>query len=285
MYCPKCGHENVPDARFCAICGSPLATQAGPPDARPSPPSEQRVGLIPHRDLGELIGETFSVYREHFWPFVLIALVPQVPSIVSAVIPGLGSTFFDVIFVLLGFLLSILAGGAAAWAVAQQYVAPKVDVGECFTRAWNRVLSLIIAFVLVGLALLGSAILSLVIIGIPLFFYLVVIWFFTTEAIMIEGRGPIAALGRSRELVRGSWWRVFGIDVVYVLILLGIFIAAGVAVGIAFVFGSVAGNLVFAVVSVLVTPIFFIGKTLLYFDLRVRKEGYTLDVMASEIGP
>ena len=35
----------------------------------------------------------------------------------------------------------------------------------------------------------------------------------------------------------------------------------------------------------LVIPACFIGATLVYFDLRVRKEGYTLERLEAEIGP
>lgn len=30
MYCPTCGHQNEPDAKFCASCGKPIATAGQP---------------------------------------------------------------------------------------------------------------------------------------------------------------------------------------------------------------------------------------------------------------
>src|SRR5262249_60338781 len=43
-------------------------------------------------------------------------------------------------------------------------------------------------------------------------------------AVILEGAGPIAALRRSWQLVRGSWWRVFGISLLALLdvILIGL---------------------------------------------------------------
>ncbi|MFE4216343.1 hypothetical protein [Streptomyces sp. NPDC056844] len=37
-------------------------------------------------------------------------------------------------------------------------------------------------------------------------------------AVVFEGRGPVAALRRSAELVRGDWWRIFGITLLAALI-------------------------------------------------------------------
>ena len=41
--------------------------------------------------------------------------------------------------------------------------------------------------------------------------WLAVVLYFASQAVVAEGRPPIEALRRSRELVRGQWWRVFGI--------------------------------------------------------------------------
>ena len=198
---PACGHENVHGARFCASCGTALAADPESQAAGPPAVPETRLGALPPRDLGSLLSETFAMYRANFWPFLIIALAPQVPSLITEIVPGLDSGLFQVLFGLASLVLAFLAGAATVWAVGQQYVDRNVDVAECYRRAWYRVLSLVTAFVLVLLALLGSGILSLIIIGIPLFFYLVVIWFYATEAIMIEGKGPISALAARPRII------------------------------------------------------------------------------------
>ena len=47
--------------------------------------------------------------------------------------------------------------------------------------------------------------------------------------------------------------------------------------------GYAPGQAVSTIWSTLLTPILHIGATLVYFDLRVRKEGYTLETMAAEV--
>ena len=235
---------------------------------------------IPIRDLGGLISETFGMYRRSFWPFVLIALVPQVPFFLSGFTPLL----LTVLLVLVGIVLSFLQIGAFVCRVVGEIVSERVDVVECYRAAWRRALSLVGTFILITLALLVPMILSLVIVGLPLLFYLVIIWFFAGEAIMVEGKGPIPALGRSRELVRGTWWRVFGIAVVFGLMSLGLLIAGAIPAVIIGFFSPLDASVLLTVVSVLVVPVFAIGRTLLYLDLRVRKEGYTRDALASDVG-
>ena len=198
MTCPTCGHENQPDAHFCASCGSPLEVTcpscgranprgtrycascglqltdaAGVVEGHPPEPPES-PDRIPPRDVGELIGETFRVYRQSFWPFVLIALIPQAPSVAS-VLAGLDSVPFILVLGLVGVFLSILAGGASVSAVVDQHLGRPIDVWGCYKRAWNRVLSLVVVFLVVSLALAGSGLLMIIIVGIPLFFWLLVV--------------------------------------------------------------------------------------------------------------
>ncbi len=276
MTCQNCGHENSSEARFCASCGNPLTSNVVQPDLQQT---ERVSGDLEPRDLGDLISETYNVYARDFWPFLVIASVPQIPLFIASVSPDSGA----VLFFLLGLLLIPLSVGATIYAVVQQRLSKMINVGECFRYSLQMVVMLILAFILVVLALIGSAILMLILIGIPLYFYLLVIWFFASHVIIIEGRGPISALGRSNDLVKGSWWRVFGIGVVFTLIMIGLFLVALIPFGILTIFAPVLGSVFFAVISAVLFPITYIGGTLVYIDLRVRKEDYNLDMMASEI--
>lgn len=282
MTCATCGQRNVEDARFCSQCGSRLDSRAEAGSYRPLDirQAERPPGSLPSRDLGGLVSETFAIYGRNFWQFVLIAFIAEIPGLAAAVMPW----FLSWMLSLLGIILAFVAGPAMIHAVVQQYIGDRqIDVRECYSRALSRVIVILAAIIMIGLALTVTGLLSLILIGIPLFFYLLVSWFFAPQAIMVENQGPIAALSRSRALVRGSWWRVFGIGIVFWLLVVALFIPGIIAGIILGLINETLGSLVFTLSSVVVFPIFNISATLVYIDLRVRKEGYDLEAMAAEV--
>ena len=110
-------------------------------------------------------------------------------------------------------------------------------------------------------------------------------------ALLSEGIGPVAALGRSFRLVKGRWWPTFGALVVMNLL---VGVISGIITGLltATLIASTASEATAAVISTiantlsaLVTlPISAAVLTVLYFDLRVRKEGYDLQLLARGVG-
>ena len=264
--CSNCGHDNPAEARFCASCGAQLAAL-----------TEYGTHRLVAKGLRELVGETLAVYQKGFRPFVLIAFLAQIPTVLSLAISATAVLW---VLAVVGLLLGILAQGAMIHAVIQHYLGRELDVAACYGRAWQKAGRLIIGALLFGGVLIIAALFSLFLIGIPVFFYMLVIWFFFSEAIMVEGKDPLQALGRSRELVAGSWWRVFA----FVLIFLGIFIVIGVGQLVLAPISTTLADFFSTAAGIVVAPIASIGATLVYFDLRARKEGYSLERLASEVG-
>ncbi len=275
-FCPNCGQPVSIEASFCRSCGSTLADQ---PEVQSETDAVDDAERIPERDLGQLVSETFTLYRNHLWPFVIIAMAPQLVSMVASFTPLALSMALTVV----ALVVSILANGASIHAVAQAMSTSKVDVELCFKQAILKSANLIVGLIIVMAALVGAAILIIIVVGIPLLFYLLVIWIFLAQAVMLEGDTPISALGRSRFLVRGNWWRVFGIGIVYALIAIGIAIPIGIVVGILTLFSSPAALLIGPVLFAFIFPVPYIGLTLLYMDIRVRNEGYTLRTLADQL--
>lgn len=121
---------------------------------------------------------------------------------------------------------------------------------------------------------------------------------FAAPALLLEGIGIGAALARSWRLVSGSWWRVLGILLLTSLIasfasgllqapfsVVGIFLSAGLSATAGGADGSVTAGLVTSTVvtnlglivgTTVVAPFSAAVTSLLYIDLRMRREG--LDV-------
>jgi hypothetical protein len=94
--------------------------------------------------------------------------------------------------------------------------------------------------------------------------YLLTIWAVVVPAIVIDGHGIGYAFGRSRKLVRGSRWRVFGVIVVLIFIQLSVGFSLQAIAG-----DSFAGYaIVDLIVNVLIVPLNAIGVTVLYAELR-----------------
>ncbi len=287
-------------------------TDSGQENASASPEDGEAsaYGGLPPRTVGDILNATFALYMSAPWAFVGfvgIALVPQIPSTLAALTPAPVSW----VLTLLGVFLSILATGALVYATVRHLLGREWDILSSYTRALERVVSLVVAFVVYVLVLIspliiasilgifiessidqnvllaivvGGAILLLVLSGIPWLFFILVAWYFQTEAIMIEGRRNLDALSRSYQLVKGSWWRVFGIGALFVMVMIGFFVVAAIPVVIVSIASQSVGTVLFGVATVLITPFMVIGGTLLYLDLRVRKESYTLDRLAAELG-
>ena len=277
MTCSVCGGDNPPDALFCRQCGRPLARSIEPSAYRPF---EHQTAELAPRDVGQLVSETINIYRRDFRAFLLIVSVPQVPLLLSVVTPF----WLSVLLSLVGAAIYFLANGAIIHAVSQRYLVREIDVGACVQRVLEKPATILITYILISLALIGAGILAAFIIGIPIFFYLLVSWFFAGQAIMIDHKGPTDALERSRALVIGTWWRVFGIVVVFVLVILAAVVAASLVIASVSIGNSSLVTVLEAVTGALIFPILPIGATLVYLDLRVRKENYTLDAFRADVG-
>lgn len=121
---------------------------------------------------------------------------------------------------------------------------------------------------------------------------LAVVMAFANHAIVIEGRGGgIDALKRAYELGRSRFWPLMGIGIVFYL--LAYFLQMMIVMP--FSFGAMIGAaltespalmgvqyIVQGLTSAVSLPFLLVSQTLVYFDTRIRREGYDLEVMAQQ---
>src|SRR6266498_1746520 len=181
---------------------------------------------------------------------------------------------------LLGLLITPFVGGAITQVVAASYLGRQLSAGDAIRTTGRRVW-----------ALLGAAIFVHVIeaVGFVLCVLpaLVVMTFLicTTPAVVIEWLGPVKSMRRSLALVRPRFWPVLGIAVVSGLLatfLKGVlstpFTLGAELVGFRWGFILLAiGSIVPALVA---SPFVSIVATLVYFDARIRHEGFDLQMIA-----
>jgi len=122
------------------------------------------------------------------------------------------------------------------------------------------------------------------------------VWFtvgsrLAVPTLMIEEIRGAKALRRSLQLCRGNWWSVFGTEILAWLlveifgIVLGIVtLVVGAASNDSTVAGAIAGFFIRTIDVIVVTPFTAAVLVILAIDLRVRKEGFDIELLASQMG-
>ena len=187
---------------------------------------------------------------------------------------------------LLSGLAFLIASAAVLRAVSVAYLGGAPQWRESLRAATGRLGSLLwLAFLMVvGLGLAMVAVFG------P-FIWLGVSWAVAFPVLIAEGQRGSRALGRSFRLVRGRWWPTFG--ALALAFMFQFFVGLVFGVPLAFVTGnwdggSAAALAVSTVVSVassvITTPFMAAVLVLIYFDLRVRKEGFDLQLLSQGVG-
>ncbi len=209
-----------------------------------------------------IIREAWELYKGHWKTFVPLALVVYV---IIGVISLLLTLALGVVGAVIGALLGIVGffwlQGALVEAVRDVRDGKRdLSIGETFSRVRPRLPAIIPAGLLAGIAI----VIGLILLIVPGLF-LLTIWALIIPAIVLEGKSAGESFSRSRELVRGNGWNVFGVIVITVLLT----IAANIVVGIAtFWLPDEVGSFVQSVLSnTVVAPFMAVALTLTYFAL------------------
>jgi hypothetical protein len=186
----------------------------------------------------------------------------------------------------IGVIAYLLVFGAIFRAVSQAYLGDSPDARASIAYAARRMHSLFWLSFLVVLGV-GVGFLLLLLPGI----YLLIAWSLAVPVLMVEGLRGTKAIGRSYDLVRKNWWRTFGTLLVG-FIFIGLFqfllgLVASAADGLAddsvylwaFVYDVISG-----LGTVITAPLQAAIITVIYYDLRVRKEGFDVALLSAGLG-
>jgi hypothetical protein len=218
--------------------------------------------------IGDILGDTWSMYAKHFTHFVPIAavffLILSAIALALALLLGwIGAvasflvTFIG-IFWLQGTLVEAIADVRDGRA--------DMSIGETYARARPYIFTMFGAGILAVIGIVIGLIL-LIVPGLILLTW----WSLIIPVIVLEKVGVMDSFGRSRELVRGNGWNVFGVIVI-----------TGILIGIAsnivrVIFVWLPGGLDYYVGNVvansLLAPVAAIAWTLMYYRLARKDVG------------
>jgi len=167
--------------------------------------------------IGDVLGEAWGLYKRFFWRFFLTAfvvyLILDLFSALANAAAGdsfLAGLFWSLIAAIVGIVGYFWVQGALV-EVVRDVRDGRADrtIGEIYQAVSPRLPALIVGGIL---AAIGIAI-GLVLLIVPGLF-LLTIWSMLVAVIVIEGKSAGEAFGRSREIVRGHGWEVFGLIIV-----------------------------------------------------------------------
>jgi len=207
----------------------------------------------------------------------------------------------------------MIAFGATTFAVSEIYVGRAVTITQVFGRMRGRIGVLIVLLLLIGIRLGAIAFAGLFVTGLsigigasgsPVLGGLLALLFGTAAiailvflslrygvavpALVIEGLSPTAAIRRSIELTDGRLGRVLLLVIcatliTYAAVVLfqGPFIAGALMAGLETTPGfwlNILGAVTGTIGTTLTTPFLIIGLALIYYDARIREEGFDLEL-------
>lgn len=270
--------------------------------------------------IAELFDRSFRLYRQNFGTFLGIVALTQLPlfafQLVLLMTQGATTadlaefsdllegpvSFLAIWHILVSTLFTQIGAAALTQAISDNYLGRKVSTLSAFRRIGRSWLTLIFALIVAGLVIGATAVPFILMLFIPcigqivgfagaiaVMFMGIVLTSLVTPVVVLEKKSAGKATRRAWELAKKRMGWILGY-----LFLLGLFSSLAID-GPTFLLQSLfdsfvgstnlmtqsivqqTGNLLF---SALFLPIELTAITLMYFDLRIRFEGFDLLVLA-----
>jgi hypothetical protein len=228
----------------------------------------------------ELVDAAFQVFRRDPVQFIVATAAVYVPWLVVRLVFDLGistdlPTGMRAIWAMLAALVVYALVGAVVTVLASDvYLERPADAARGLRVAFVRAVPLLVTGVITVLAIFVAALFFLL----PAL-YPVARFFAVRQAVVLEGAGSMAALERSSELSAGVKRHVLN------TLLLILLVTGAVSFGVGLLAGMIPSrvlmNVVVTAVHVVLYPFFGITETLLYYDIRIRKEGFDVEYLAA----
>jgi uncharacterized membrane protein len=219
-------------------------------------------------DTAESFDRIFGLYASQWMVLLGAALVVFIPiGVLSGIVASSGSVFLALVVVVIAAIGQALYTGAVVEAVDDMRDGRRdFSAIDLLRAAAPFTLPLIVSGLFYGLFVAVGLLLLIV----PGLIFLT--WFsLFAPAIVVERRGAFDSFTRSRDLVRGNGWRVFGVIVVAFLIQA---VVQNILNRIGINADSVVLRTILSIVGGVITaPIMGLAVSVVYFQLRDIKQG------------
>lgn len=253
--------------------------------------------------IGDILDATFRLFKARFMTFLLIGLVVFLPySLIVALLQGamlsqggaptvegggppqLNGASIGMAGGLIGTMLLFwlvvwpLCQAAMIQNISASYLGEELGAADSYKRALPRLIALLVANLLVTLVV-GFGFLLLIVPGV-----IFMLWFMlVVQVVVLEQVGPTEAMKRSRELMRGNLGKGFLLALIVGLLGMAFSGVIGALAGPIQTASPMIGLFIQNVAQALILPIQIAPFILLYYDLRIRKEGFDLEHLAASL--
>jgi hypothetical protein len=232
------------------------------------------------RSATELVDAAFQVYRRDPMQFLLVTAVTYVPWMVLRLVLGISldpdrMSVSSAAIISLGSLLAYgIVSGAVTRVAHDVYLSGTADATAALRDIILRLPTLLVATVAKLVAVVGAALFLILPALYPLAAY-----FAVAQAVVLERRGVADAMRRSSQLARDLKGHI--LKTILLLFIINVAVSIGTGLPVAMADNHVLDEVVSTTVAILVYPLFGITETLLYYDARIRKEGFDVELLAA----
>ena len=239
------------------------------------------------RSITDILDTSFHLFRQHFRPIVTLTAVSYLPLAVFSLLYARYAGFAGdtsaaqfqwsmlVLFPIQLIWFTIMSSLVTVM-TSRAYLDEPLEASRIWSITLPRILSAIVAFLII-FVIGGIGLIFFVIPGI----YFYTRFFAAPTVAVLEGAGFSESLTRASVLSRDRKLHIFA--VVFFALLLYLIVLTGIGI-VALLMSSIWLRSVISFFGTIFTwPIIPIVQTVLYYDLRIRAEGYDVELMSRRL--
>ena len=248
----------------------------------------ERVSYLREHSVGSILRSSFKIYRENFRTLFLIYSLPTLPfAIAQQEAQAAGAVSLALFFVVLNIFVGMFAFAAITVAISDMCLGERPSVTRSYRRLGGAVIGRLAWANILQMVVVAFGMVLLLIPGLILMFRLL----FTPIVATIENCRGRAALKRSASLGKGFHGRNLGVFIVIMALGVAFLLGVGIVTAVLGVVvdpenvsaSAMLTRTLAALVMLCLYPLMFTAMTLMYYDLRVRKEAYDLNTLAEDL--
>lgn len=242
---------------------------------------------------GETLGQAFNLYFDNFIPLFLISFVCSLPTILFMHTTGIGTigdttlspALSGLILVLLNLSMTTLCTALTIELISKRYLKQHQGIGQYIQNVLPFIFPIIGLTLLQGL-IIGLGILAFLIPGI----YFALALSLAAQVLIVERKKVGESINRSFFLTKGKKLEILGFALILFLLnyivrelmsaLFQMIIRIDVAVQTKIILIYVIAHLT----DIIITPIGSCVFILVYFNLKIEKEGFDLEHLVDQFG-